>query len=229
MQVKISNKSPEYIKMREALGYGKYNGAYYYAEEIQNIMLPLLETDRDIYTIHVPNIGSNHALIWAHSNVDIRKTYRHWKNYHDLVFIVSQHRTGMILHNMFPKDRIIYLPLSVDTHYLDQFKYNGSRVGCIYFGNRWAKRNALPNSIPLNATFIHDRPREWCLRMIAQTKDVYASGRCYIESLYLNPNGTHRVKTSYDSDDLFVLDTRDAVITLQKKLNEIDKITDVIL
>jgi len=224
MKVIISTKSPEYIKARNALKSGKFNGAYYYAREIEEIMLPLLKTDRNVFTIHVPNIGIDNALIWAHSNIQLESVYNHWHKYKDLVFIVSQKQTYDKLICLFPNDKIIYLPLSIDFSYLDKFKYMGQRKGSVYFGNVWAERHSIFEKIPKSVNRLHDVPRKRGLEIIARAETVYACGRCYLESLYLNPKGTIHVKPDYATDDLVLIDTHEAVKLLQKELDKIENI-----
>lgn len=57
----IDHDHPAYKKKWDALGMGRYNGAFYYSKEIVKNIIPNVDTDRNWVTILVPNTCVDHS------------------------------------------------------------------------------------------------------------------------------------------------------------------------
>ena len=116
----IDHDHPAYRQRWNALGLGRYNGAFYYSKEIVANIIPRVETDRNWITILVPNVAVDHSVVFIHNNVN-PGLYDYLADYKDLVLVCGVKETATLLGKRLPH-RAIYLPLSVDVDYVKQFK-----------------------------------------------------------------------------------------------------------
>ena len=77
--------------------------------------------------------------------------------------------------------KAIYLPLSIDTKYLDQFKREKDK-DTAYVG-RPSKRHGI--ELPEGTVFLENMDRPQLLKEVARYKKVYAVGRAALEAKYL--------------------------------------------
>ena len=78
---------------RNKLPTGKFNGAYYYAKEIEDIIIPLVKTKRPWDLLGKRTTGSfDNAIVFLHNNVDHELIYGKWigKYYKNQIFVVNQ-------------------------------------------------------------------------------------------------------------------------------------------
>lgn len=212
----ITHKHIDYKKRQGKLGDGKYNGAYYYSQEIVDNIVPRIKTDRHWMTINVSGYACDHAIFFIHNNVH-PELYEWLALYKDLVLVCGIPETcDKVKHLGTP----IYLPLSVDVGYLEQFKTEKTRN--MAFVGRQPKR--VGHDFPPGTDFIEKMPRDELLTEMAKYKKIFAVGRTAIEGKVLGCEILPYDERFPDPDFWQVLDNKDAADILQKKLDEIDRV-----
>lgn len=212
----IDHTDRRYIESRERLSGNKYNGAYYYSQEIAENIIPGVETDRHWITVNVRGAGMDHAIVFVHNNLhpenyEWLRTY----GYRDLIMVCGIEETcEKVAHIGTP----IYLPLSIDVEYVKQFKTEKTKE--IAYAGREIKSEGC--ELPEGIDHLEGMPRDIFLSELAKYQTVYAVGRTAIEAKALGC----RLKAF---DPRFpkvsrwkVLDNAAAAKILQAKLNEID-------
>lgn len=214
----IDHNHPEYTKLRKKIPKGKYNGCWYYSNEIVDNIIPLVKTTRDWNTVGRELSGMHDGMIvFLHDN-STPWHYDWLKNYENLVLICSSEYT---LKSVIYSGHTILLPMSIDTEYVKQFRTKKTKDTC-FVGNVWVKENCH-SKIPNNVDFFSSMPREELLKEVAKYKRAMAIDRCAQECIVLGCE-LLPIKTSYHCDDVGrVLDNRDAAKILQQELDKIDK------
>lgn len=214
MSLIISHEHPEYRKARSLIGKDKWNGAYYYSIEICENIIPLVKTDRPWITINVKDrrLGRDRAIVFVHNHKQCPQTYDWLAGYKDLVFVCSEKADMPKLEYL---GTPVFLPLSVDTGYVEQFR--SKKIKDVAFAGRpeRAREYRLPDGIDC---FGH-LPREEFLAELAKYRQIYAVDRVAIEAKVL---GCEVLMPESVQDHWPVLDNKDAAKLLQEKLNEID-------
>ena len=210
----ISHKHPKYENRRRILRESRHNGAYYYSREICEIMIPLVETDRNWITINIPNVGCDHAIVFIHNNLR-PETYDHLSRYEDLILVCGIPETCEKMQHL---GKAIHLPLSVDVDYVKRFRMNKSKDTA--FAGRRPKRKGL--TLPEDVDYLEDMPRDHLLAEMARYKKIYAVGRTAIEARILGCEILPYDPRFPDPERWEIWDTREAAYLLQKKLEEID-------
>lgn len=219
----IDHNHPEYIARRRKLGKGKYNGCYYYSKEIVDNIIPRIKTTRDWNTIGRDVAGMHDGMIvFLHDN-STPWHYDWLKNYKDLVLICSSDYTRQ---SVIYSGKTIYLPMSIDTEYVKQFRAKKKTKGTCFVGNVWVKNNirsmTYPSvGIPDKVDSFSSMPREKLLKKVAKYRRCYAIDRCAQECQVLGCELLD-LDVNYGCDSRAVLDNRDAAKILQKELDKID-------
>lgn len=208
----IDHSHPEYVARYKKLGKGKWNGCYYYSQEIVKNIIPRVKTDRDWNTVGRDVEGMHDGMIvFLHDNAT--PWHYDWlKNYKDLVLVCSSTYTYESV--QYWGDPIL-LPMSIDTEYVKQFRTEKTKDTC-FVGNSWARANS--NRIPDNVDFFSSMPREELLKAVAPYRKAYAIDRCAQECQVLGCE-LLPLQTRYGCDSTNVLDNRDAAEMLQQILN----------
>ena len=216
----FSHLSPEY----KALGIGHGNGAYYYSKELLENVVPKIKTKRPWCLINVQNQCENNAIVFIHNNKNPERYY--WlEPYKNLILVCSQPKTLNAMIEMFPKAHTIYIPLSIDTKYVSQFKVKRKTKDTAYFGRLEKCPESILNNDKIDKIY-GDEPREKLLRQVAKYKNVYAIGRCALEAKCLGCNVlTH--EGEYEGVDFALLDNKEIIPELQRLLNEIDHLENI--
>ena len=196
--------------------HNKYNGAYYYSQEICKYFIPNIKTTRNWLTIDwTGEKPFDHAIAFVHHNINIH-WYKEWAGL-DVVLVCGMPET---VPKVAPFGKAIYLPLSVDVEYVKRFKVEKTKDTC--FVGRREKRNS---SVPRNVDFLEGLPRPLLLKELAQYRRAYAVDRCAIEAKILGcevlPYG-YGYGVVHSPDFWRVVDSREAAEILQKRLDEID-------
>lgn len=213
----IDTNHPQYKMKWRALGRNKYNGAYYYSQEIVREIIPRVQTDRNWVTVNIKGIAVDHALVFVHNNKHPEnyawlKTY----GYKDLVFVCGTPETAETMKRLGPT---IYLPLSVDVEEVKQYRVKEKTKGAAFAG-RPAKRAGW--EIPDGVDILENLPREELLRRMAEYETIYAVGRCAIEAKVLKCK-LKAYDPRYPKVSRWkVLDNKDAAKILQEELDKID-------
>lgn len=214
----IDHNHPEYIARWKKLGKSKYNGCYYYSQEIVQNIIPRVKTDRDWNTVGRDMEGMHNGMIvFLHDN-STPWNYDWLKNYKDLILVCSSEYTQK---SVIYSGKTILLPMSIDTEYVKQFRTKKTKDTC-FVGNVWVKSNTTTR-IPGKVDFFRSLPREKLLKEVAKYKKCFAIDRCAIEAKVLGCE-LLPIKVTYGCDDIGrVLDNRDAAKILQEELDKIDK------
>lgn len=222
----IDTTDPNYIaycKNYHQNGKGAHNGDYYYSKEIVKNIIPNVKTKRPWDTLGMKFAhAGDHAITFIHHNVKHDQTYRHLLRFHDLVYVCSTPITYEWAKHR-PNGHAIYLPLSIDTDYVKQFRTKKTEQAC-YAGNKWAfKLPDLKKYIPEGVDFPPENlPREELLKFIAPYKECYAVGRTAIEARCLGAEIKICDSRYLDPSVWRVVDNKEAAKILQKELDQID-------
>jgi len=193
----------------------KFNGAFYYSQEICDIMIPLVKTDRNWVTVNVYGYAADHSIVFIHNNLH-PEYYKHLERRNDLILVCGIPETmEKVAHLGTP----IYLPLSVDVGYVEQFRLDSHPKEAAFVG-RSIKRKG--KEFPEPVDFIEGLSRSVLLSKMAKYKRVYGVGRVALEAKILGCEVCPYDPRFPDPDRWHVLDTRDAAVILQRKLDEID-------
>lgn len=223
----ITHEHRGYIKLRRKTGKGKFNGCYYYSQEIVNNIIPRVHTWRDWNTVGKDLDGMcDHMIVFLHDN-STPWNYEWLHKYDDLVLVCSSKYT---MDSVKWSGHAILLPMSIDTEYVKQFRTEKTKETC-FVGNAWVRDNirgvdeSAPRScfIPGKVDYLSGLKREKLLKKMAQYRKCYAIDRCAQEAKVLGCE-LLRLDTRYSVDNVgVVLDNRDAAKILQEQLNNIDK------
>lgn len=190
----------------------RYNGAYYYSQEIVENIIPKIRTDRSWVTINHKGLCEDGSIVFIHNNVS-PEYYRWLSDYEDLILICGVPSTCKKVEHL---GRAIYLPLSVDVAYVESFKTEKTKD--VAFVGRGSKACGLPRNIER----ISDMPRFELLKEMAKFRKVFAVGRVAIEAKILGCEVLAYDSRYPDPDFWKVLDNEEASRILQRKLDEID-------
>lgn len=164
----------------------KYNGAYYYSEEIVKNMIPLVDTKRPFVTINTGR-AYDHAIVFIHSNILLESTYNYLHKYKDLILVCGLIETQSKMDYLFPEHKVIYLPLSVDVDYVKQFyiPFDKKPYDTCYAG-RVGKFNSPSDPLAMfKVKMLTNMERNKLLPEMAKYQYVYSVGRCAIEAQIL--------------------------------------------
>ena len=211
----IDHDHPAYRKKWDALGMGRYNGAFYYSKEIVKNIIPNVDTDRNWVTILVPNSCVDHSIVFIHNNVNMG-LYDYLKDYKDLILVCGVQETVKKI-KQHTGHKAIYLPLSVDVEYVQQF-IRPKTKGIAYVG-RMEKTKYM--SLPPNIDYIHGLKRQDLLPVMAEYNKILAVGRTAIEGRILGCQIINADKR-YPNKRWRILDNKDAAKILQEKLDRIE-------
>lgn len=190
------------------------NGAYWYSYEIVNRIIPEIKTDRNWVTI---NTGEcvDHSIVFIHNNLDA-SLYDYLRPYKDLILVCGIPQTMKKVCHL---GRPIYIPLSVDVGYVEQFKKETKTNEYAYVG-RMNKR--LRYAFPQGTDYLENMERDELLTKVADYKYVFAVGRCAIESMILGCEVVAYDVRFRDTDLWKIRDNLDVVPLLQNQLDMID-------
>ena len=212
----IDHTNLSYVEKWVSAKNQRFNGAYYYSDEIVRNIIPRVKTDRNWITINVPGVATQHTIVFIHDNMKPLRSYSWLSSSYDLVLVCGIEETmGKVTSFGTP----IYLPLSVDVSYVEQFKTKKTKD--VAYVGRPGKPGV--SSLPKDIDFISGKRREYILPELAKYRKVYAVGRCAIEAKIL---GCEVLPYDYRYPDPSVweiLDNKDAAKMLQKQLDAIDK------
>lgn len=211
----IDHTRPEYLKKWKQLTGGKHNGAFYYSQEIVKNIIPNVETDRNWITVNVQGTGCDHAIVFVHNNAK-PSNYDWLRKYDDLVLVCGIKETVKKVSHL---GRAIYLPLSIDVEYVEQFKVENKTKDAAFVGR---KSKLQYGSVPDGVEIISGLPREELLKTMAEFRTVYAVGRVAIEARVLECKLKAYDRRYPGVNRWRVIDNRDAARMLQLQLDKID-------
>lgn len=214
----IDHTHKAWRRVQKTFGRNQYNGALYYSKEICEKFIPNIRTTRNWITVNVQGVGCDHAIVFVHSN--LRPDHYDWlKKYNDLILVCSVPETcEKVKHLGTP----VYLPLSIDVEYVQQFKVPVEERSGTAFVGRYSKTKYDGVRLPFGIDYIMGLPRDELLQKMAKYKSVYAVGRVALEAKALGVEVLPYDPRYPDPDVWEVIDTKYAVRMLQEKLDEID-------
>ena len=210
----INHEHPKYIAKQRQIGKGRYNGAYYYSQEICRYIIPSVRTDRNWITINVPNVGVDHSIVFIHNNIH-PEHYDWLSRYDDLILVCGVPETCEKVSHL---GKAIYLPLSVNVQEVAQYITEQTK-DTAYVGRK-NKRCNIP--FLLGTDFLEGIPREYLLPEMAKYKRVYAVGRTAIEAKILGCEILPYDPRFPDLGIWKVIDSSEAAVMLQKMIDEVD-------
>ena len=211
----ISHAHAEYKKKWTNSGANKYNGAFYYSKEIVENIIPNVETSRNWITVNVPGVGCNHSVVFIHNNLHPSR-YEWLKRYDDLILVCGVSETVEKVKRF---GRAIYLPLSIDTEYVKQFRVEEKTKEVAFVGRRAKMRRG---TFPPGIDYIHGLEREELLPRMAEYKNIFGVGRVALEAKCLGCNVLPYDDRFPDPSVWQVIDNKDAAQMLQRELDKID-------
>ena len=212
----IGADTKEFSEARNRLVHGKFNGAYFYAKEIEENIIPLVKTDRNWITIMVGKKCLDHSIYFIHNNLYPYK-YNFIKNYKDVIVVSGTPETARRVRTL---GHSLYLPLSVDVDHVKQFKPKRKTKEVCYAGRKCKIYSELvPKEVPRLGGMEHDE----LLKEMGKYKKVYAVGRTAIEAKILGCEVLPYDPRFPDPDVWQILDNKDAAKILQEELDYYDK------
>lgn len=208
-------RSEEYRRTYRTLGADRWNGAYYYALEIEDRIVPRIETDRNWILLNLHGICRDHSVVFIHNNIN-PELYRWLARFRDLILVCGIPET---VEKVAEFGHAVYLPLSIDVPYVESFRRKTHRGTC--FAGRIAK---IPN-LPANVEIISGLPREELLSRLATKRYAYAVGRCALEARALGVEVLPYDPRFPDPDVWQVLDNLEAVPMLQRIIDDADGVS----
>lgn len=212
----IDHDHPKYREKWETISKSnRYNGAFYYSKEIVKNIIPNVNTDRNWVTLNIIGEAYDHSIVFIHNNLN-PDHYDWLSDYSDLVLVCGIPETCEKVAHL---GKTIYLPLSVDVKYVEQFKVPKTRKKA-YVGRPSKRRGVY---FDLDVEYIEGLPRELFLKCVAQYEQVYAVGRAAIEAKILGCDILPYDDRFPDPSRWVVFDNSEAARYLQIELNKIDK------
>lgn len=209
-----SHLSPEYIK-RNRNGTFR-NGAYWYSREIVERIIPNVQTWRPWVTINVPRLCADHAIVFIHNNVS-PNLYDWLRDFDDLILVCGVPSTCEKVKHL---GRAVYLPLSIDVQEVQRHRRERKTIDTAFVGRPGKARGHL---FPPGTVKLMNMDRELLLNLMAQSREVYAVGRCAIEAAALGCRVLPYDERFPDPSFWRVIDNIEAARLLQIQLDEIDK------
>ena len=216
----IDHNHPDYKAKWETLGDDRWNGAYYYSKEIVENIIPNVKTDRNWVTIRLANNKEHpdHSIVFIHNNRN-PNYYEYLRNYKDCILVCGLPSTA---ENVSFFGKSIYLPLSVDVKYVEQFKV-AEKTKEAAFAGRKVKLAYATTSMPKNVDILTGMQQDELLKEMAKYKKIYATGRSAIQAKILGCEiGVMDVRFR-DPRVWKVIDNLEAAKMLQEMIDEIDK------
>lgn len=217
----IDHTHPESVRLRSRLGKYRFNGALYYSEEIVKYFVPTVRTDRTWVTIRAGEAFADHSICFVHDVYKFEEKYAYTFDYDDVVYVISM---PDMLDAMSKHGKVVYLPLSVDVRYVEQFRREKDRNTAFCGRDEWRNGFGLkkPIEFPEGTDFLENMPRETLLHEMARYENVYAVCRTAIEAKILGCNVLPYHPRYPDPDKWRIYDSRDAAKDLQRLLDGID-------
>jgi hypothetical protein len=208
----VGTDSPRYKEWQNAQKAGTHNGAYYYAKEIEDLILPPIK-DLPVYINTVGALSykkteiPQKSIIVCHDNVKTVETYRKLFG-HEILWICSKESVAETLRTH--GENAEYIPLSVDADYVKKFKTKKTK-NTAYIGNRWGFKAKYLSELPKNVDIISGLDRVNLLKKMAKYKNVIAEGRCLIEAKILGAKCSRPTYEGIDVIDREIVDTKDVI------------------
>lgn len=205
----VGTDHPAYRK--RLTGKTHYNGAFYYAKEIEKYFIPAIDTDRNWILLNQQGYCADHSIVFIHNNLH-PELYDWLSEYDDLILVCGIPETVPKMKHL---GKAVYLPLSVDVGYVEQFKCP-KVFDTAFFGRRSKARKA---GLPSGVDIVSGIKRQDFLPIMAMYKKVYAVGRTAIEAKILGCEVLPYDQRFPDPERWKIVDSKDAVRMLGEILD----------
>ena len=216
-------QTPKFISWRGKQTYGKENGAYYYSKEIEENILPELGFDMFFITtgaaLYSPREIPDGTIVICHDNRSTKQSYGRLFG-KGIIWVCSKHSTVKTLEGY--GERAVYVPLSIDTEYVKQFKRKKTK-DTAYVGNAWAFKREYLNALPIDIEQLSGMPRVKLLKEMAKYKRVIAEGRVLMEAQILGCKTEVPKYDGHESVYVEALDNREALKYWREALEPIEE------
>lgn len=213
----INHDANAYVQTWTMLENERFNGAYYYSQEICRNIIPNVKTDRNWITVNVTGLAFDHSIVFIHNNVRT-EIYEWLKDFDDLVLVCGVPETVDKVKHL---GTAIYLPLSVDVAEVELYRVDEKTKDTAFAGR--PQKRKYSETLPDDIDYLEGMPRSQLLSEMAKYRYVYAVGRTAIEARILNCK-IKKYDPRYPKTSRWkVLDNKDASKMLQKMLDEIDE------
>lgn len=208
--------NPAYKKRWMNSGQNRYNGAYYYAREIKELMMPRIETQRPWVLVNQPGECFDGAIVFIHNNMH-PKRYEWLSAYCDLILVCGVPDTVRKVRHL---GHAAYLPLSIDVRECERHRRPKDK-GRAYVGRK--SKRAGCRFAP-DVDILEGKERSRLLDEMARYREVYAVGRCAIEARVLGCEVLPYDERYPDPSLWRVRDTLEMVPILQGIIDKVDRI-----
>lgn len=183
----LGTKSQKFLNWYANQGVKRNNGSYFYSKEIEDIILPKLK-DLNVFVVTAGAILyrkyeiPDGSVIVCHDNRETKKSYGKFfgKN---CLWICSKHSTVDTLESY--GEKALYVPLSIDTHYVAKYKRKRRPGNTAFVGNAWGFKKEYLENLPKDIVQLSDMERLPLIKEMAKYKRVIAEGRVYLEAMIL--------------------------------------------
>lgn len=209
----IDHDDAEYRRRWRNSGGNRYNGAFYYSKEIVKNIIPNVVTDRNWVTVNVAGKAFDHSIVFVHNN--LHPDHYEWLRCYDDVLLVCG--VPSTVEKVSHIARAVYLPLSVDVAYVEQFRCEKDRDAA-FFGRK-SKSSGHDFG---GADVVYGLKRQEMLPTMARYRRVFAVGRTAIEARILGCEVLPYDERFPDPSIWKVVDNLEAAAMLQGILDGID-------
>ena len=210
----INHNHKAYLERWNRLGPDRYNGAFYYSQEICENIIPKVNTDRNWLTVDWPGEKPfDHAIAFVHHNLNTH-WYADWKG-KDVVLVCGLPETVFKMQQF---GNAVYLPLSVNVKYLQRFKNNIKQRDVCFAG----RPDKITDQVPDGVDILTGLPREQFLTELAKYRHCFAVGRVALECLALGVEVLPYDPRFPDPTRWKLMDNAEAARKLNQILKEVD-------
>lgn len=207
----VGTQAERFKAWHSTQGVTRFNGAYYYAQEIDNIILPKIDLNLFIVTVGatllLPYQVPNGAVIICHDNRTTRRSYGHLFS-KKILWVCSKQSTVDALKSY--GEKAVYIPLSIDFDYVKKFKSKKTEDAA-FVGNPWGFKKDYLSSLPKDVKQLNGMARDTLLTEMSKYKRVIAEGRCLMEAQVL---GCKAEVPQYDSIEAVYVKAMDSLDAL---------------
>lgn len=218
----VKSDDVNYLRAWEMLSSGKYNGAYYYSQDIENYIIPNIKTDRPINLIGTLACGGEDSMVvFVHHYLNVREKYSWLRRYNDIIIVSSDYDADK---ELLRYGRVIHLPLSVNVSEIAKHRKKPTQKACFY-GNQWGfRRKEISELVPPEVPRFGEMPREVAWDVVSDYADCYAIGLCAMEAQVLGCHiKTSRYRYPEPEKSFPILDCECAAKLLQEALDMLEE------
>lgn len=216
----LGTQDPVYVRWMSRGLSGSHNGAHYYAKEIEELILPHIDADVFVVTTGgtvQPKKVPDGCVFVCHHNIMPVETYKGFLG-RGILWVCSKQSTVEKLEKA--GEKAVYIPLSIDTQYVEKFKTEKTR-DIAFVGNFWGFKENYLEALPNHIHQVGGLPRQRLLEEMAKYRRVIAEGRCNMEAQVLGCEvELPQYERDFDAIPREVLDSRDAIPLWRKTLTD---------